>query len=114
MPARCAHSMDSFVQAWHNSCLPPAHPHTCSSAHLLACSPDPPLFTRPCGIRMHAGHTRFATSSIPLPSESHPHQWSPTDPVVIWRASGSGSGEAAASASELCGIYITHNGALWW
>lgn len=53
------------------------------------------------------GHTRFATSSTPLPSESHPHQWSPTTDCHMWRANGRGG---AAAATEKCGVFITHNG----
>ncbi|KAL0022982.1 hypothetical protein WJX79_001567 [Trebouxia sp. C0005] len=39
-----------------------------------------------------AGHCRFATSSIPTPDESHPHQWTPS-PV-----------------SRPHGVFVTHNG----
>lgn len=64
----------------------------------------------PClSLYLPAGHTRFATSSIPLPSESHPHQWSPTAPAVVWRADGRGG---VAAATEQLGIWITHNGEL--
>ncbi|KAL0052460.1 hypothetical protein WJX82_002586 [Trebouxia sp. C0006] len=31
-----------------------------------------------------AGHCRFATSSIPTPAESHPHQWTPSVTSTIW------------------------------
>lgn len=64
----------------------------------------------PCRPPTHspAGHTRFATSSTPLPSEAHPHQWTPTAPTVVWRAD---SGGGIIPAREPLGIYITHNGA---
>ena len=31
-----------------------------------------------------AGHCRFATSSIPTPAESHPHQWTPSVKSTVW------------------------------
>ena len=37
------------------------------------------------GVECHAGHCRFATSSLPTKSESHPHQWTPSRSVTVWR-----------------------------
>ena len=47
--------------------------------------------------RLHAGHTRFATTSIPTESETHPHQWTPSRRGLHWRLQrqASGAGQAA-------------------
>ncbi|KAL0031273.1 hypothetical protein WJX77_012514 [Trebouxia sp. C0004] len=40
-------------------------------------------FTQPVPL-LCAGHCRFATSSIPTPAESHPHQWTPSVTSSLW------------------------------
>ncbi|EFN56099.1 expressed protein [Chlorella variabilis] len=61
------------------------------------------------GHGLFVGHTRFATSSIPLPSESHPHQWAAPSPAVVRRSDASTPG-GISSGTEQFGVFITHNG----
>lgn len=53
------------------------------------------------------GHTRFATSSINVEPELHPHEWVPKRLERIWRMSPSGKFES--SELEYC-LHLTHNG----
>ena len=58
------------------------------------------------------GHTRFATSSLPSVSESHPHKWSPdTATVEHWRVD-LGSGAAVLSNAHPFDLFITHSATL--
>ena len=54
------------------------------------------------------GHTRFATSSINVVSELHPHEWIPARNEVIWKYNPS-LGRFERSILNTC-IHITHNG----
>ena len=56
------------------------------------------------------GHTRFATSSIPLAHETHPHQWTPAEKIrcTFWRISPDDVWTSTPNASP--GVMITHNG----
>lgn len=54
------------------------------------------------------GHTRFATSSINIVSELHPHEWIPARNEVIWKYNSSMS-RFERSILNTC-IHITHNG----
>jgi hypothetical protein len=53
------------------------------------------------------GHTRFATSSINVESELHPHEWVPIRAETVWRMSSSGKFEQSELA--YC-LHLTHNG----
>ena len=54
------------------------------------------------------GHTRFATSSINVQAELHPHEWSPFRNESVWRFN---SKTHTFEKSELlCGLHLTHNG----
>eukprot|EP00897_Mesotaenium_endlicherianum_P003174 jgi/Mesen1/2885/ME000175S02039 len=60
--------------------------------------------------QVFAGHTRFATSSIPSDTETHPHQWTPEHQSLFW-GPGGGAGAPRVSATwQNVGLYITHNG----
>ena len=55
------------------------------------------------------GHTRFATSSIPLATESHPHRWTPEVPASVWRSDAAAPAGLSAGTEDFA-VYITHNG----
>ncbi|GAQ85582.1 putative type II Glutamine amidotransferase [Klebsormidium nitens] len=59
-------------------------------------------------VQMFLGHTRFATSSIPSPNESHPHQWSPPLPVTHWQHPP--SAQVPTPAATQFSLFVTHNG----
>eukprot|EP00271_Cylindrocystis_brebissonii_P006821 TRINITY_DN1964_c1_g1_i1.p1 TRINITY_DN1964_c1_g1~~TRINITY_DN1964_c1_g1_i1.p1 ORF type:complete len:2019 (+),score=294.17 TRINITY_DN1964_c1_g1_i1:315-6371(+) len=66
-------------------------------------------------VEVYAGHTRFATSSLPSVAESHPHQWTPDQTAKVWRVQKTVGADGRASwqlaiGQETMGIYITHNG----
>lgn len=54
------------------------------------------------------GHTRFATSSINVVSELHPHEWVPFHDETVWLFNAN-SGRFEKSRT-LVGLHITHNG----
>lgn len=54
------------------------------------------------------GHTRFATSSINIASELHPHEWVPFHDEDVWLFDNT-TGRFGRSRSHV-GIHITHNG----
>ena len=53
------------------------------------------------------GHTRFATSSVNVVSELHPHEWVPPREEMIWQMSPSGKFEQVVTTF---GLHLTHNG----
>jgi hypothetical protein len=53
------------------------------------------------------GHTRFATSSVNIVSELHPHEWIPPRPEKVWIMSPSGKFE---EKDTIFGLHLTHNG----
>jgi hypothetical protein len=53
------------------------------------------------------GHTRFATSSINLETELHPHEWLPAHKENVWRMTSSGKFER--SNVTYC-LHLSHNG----
>lgn len=53
------------------------------------------------------GHTRFATSSVNIVSELHPHEWVPPRTETIWQMSPSGKYEEITTTF---GLHLTHNG----
>lgn len=53
------------------------------------------------------GHTRFATSSINVEPELHPHEWVPKRLETVWKMSPSGKFES--TQLEYC-LHLTHNG----
>ena len=67
--------------------------------------------------QLYLGHTRFATSSLPSVTESHPHQWSPPPAASaappFWRAvSRPGAPPALERVTGLPpSLFLTHNGA---
>ena len=54
------------------------------------------------------GHTRFATSSVNVVAELHPHEWVPFHDEVVWLFD-TYSGDFVRSKQKV-GIHITHNG----
>lgn len=54
------------------------------------------------------GHTRFATSSVNVVPELHPHEWTPWRHEEVWRLNPISG--IWAHDSVLCGVHITHNG----
>jgi glutamate synthase domain-containing protein 1 len=54
------------------------------------------------------GHTRFATSSVNVESELHPHEWTPFHDEDVWRFDAT-TGRFSRSRYEV-GVHITHNG----
>ena len=57
--------------------------------------------------RVYLGHTRFATSSLPSVTESHPHQWTPPGAAQpVWRVSHG----VAVRSWERFSLFVTHNG----
>lgn len=59
-------------------------------------------------VNLFIGHTRFATSSIPSASETHPHQWTSEKVYDFWEFDPH-SGKLVSSKKRF-GLYITHNG----
>ena len=53
------------------------------------------------------GHTRFATSSVNIVSELHPHEWVPARPEKVWMMSSNGKYE---EKDTVFGLHLTHNG----
>ena len=53
------------------------------------------------------GHTRFATSSVNVESELHPHEWVPPRKENVWRMSSLGKMER--SSVSYC-LHLSHNG----
>ena len=68
------------------------------------------------GHGLYLGHTRFATSSVPKVTESHPHIFSPERPASVYRVRPRGGGSAAGSpaggnlevakSTERLGVYM--------
>lgn len=54
------------------------------------------------------GHTRFATSSVNVVPELHPHEWVPFHDEIIWKFN-TDTGRFERSKT-LFGLHITHNG----
>ena len=54
------------------------------------------------------GHTRFATSSVNIRDELHPHQWSPFSKEEMWRFNY--KSHKFDKSEVLCGVHLTHNG----
>jgi hypothetical protein len=69
-----------------------------------------PVTTTNMDMGIFFGHTRFATSSIPLATETHPHQWTSADKIrcTFWSISTNGTWTSTPNASP--GVMITHNG----
>ena len=61
------------------------------------------------GPRIYAGHTRFATTSKATFDGTHPHQWTPPEPLNVWRRSEEGKWTQKSEAVE---NFICHNGDL--
>ncbi|CAM9560313.1 unnamed protein product, partial [Ectocarpus fasciculatus] len=55
------------------------------------------------------GHTRFATSSVNLVSELHPHEWAPFRDEEVWGVDDSGA-RYCHDVVRTVGIHISHNG----
>jgi hypothetical protein len=53
------------------------------------------------------GHTRFATSSVNVVSELHPHEWVAPRTEQVWQMSPSGKFEQVTTTF---GLHLTHNG----
>lgn len=53
------------------------------------------------------GHTRFATSSVNLVPELHPHEWVPPHDEFVWKLSQTGRFERCLC---LVGVHLSHNG----
>lgn len=53
------------------------------------------------------GHTRFATSSVNVVEELHPHEWVPPRSEQVWQMSTSGRFEKVTTTF---GLHLTHNG----
>ena len=54
------------------------------------------------------GHTRFATSSVNIESELHPHEWVPFHEEVVWLFEGK-TGHFR-SCKRTVGLHLSHNG----
>jgi hypothetical protein len=54
------------------------------------------------------GHTRFATSSVNVVSELHPHEWVPFHDETVWLFN-TNNGKFEKTITSV-GIHITHNG----
>lgn len=54
------------------------------------------------------GHTRFATSSINVDSELHPHEWEQFHREFVWRFNPVAG--RMEKVNSLVGVHITHNG----
>ena len=55
------------------------------------------------------GHTRFATSSVNVVPELHPHEWCAFQRDSVWRFSHT-SQRFEKSGEVMCGLHLTHNG----